>query len=78
MTQRNGQDPELPPPVPEHGKKSLTPDLPPAGPLAPDLEGAVGARDAKKPAGESGAKRPADVPKSGGPTEGSAPVEPPD
>ncbi|MER5777401.1 hypothetical protein ABT144_24550 [Streptomyces sp. NPDC002039] len=76
MKQRNGQDPELPAPVPEHGKESLTPNLPPTGPEAPDLEGAVGAQHEKKGAGP-GDERPADVPKSGGPTEGAS-VEPPD
>lgn len=76
MKQRNGQEPELPAPVPEHGKESLTPNLPPTGPQAPDLEGAVGARHEKK-GGEAGAEPAADAPESGGPTEGAA-VEPPD
>ncbi|MER6516377.1 hypothetical protein ACFWHQ_18515 [Streptomyces sp. NPDC060334] len=76
MKQRNGQDPELPAPVPEHGKESLTPNLPPTGPRAPDLEGAVSTRREKKGEGP-GAERPADAPESGGPTEGAS-VEPPD
>lgn len=76
MKQRNGQEPELPAPVPEHGKESLTPNLPPTGPRAPDLEGADGTRPEKK-TGEPETERPEDVPKSGGPTE-NATVEPPD